>query len=51
MSKYKIRFILMDNDGSIITGKRLLRLFLYSLLFFALFSIIAFFCIKATTRG
>ena len=46
MNKRKIDFALRNKDGSAIPNRRLLILFLFSLLFFGVFAIIMFFIIS-----
>ena len=42
MRKWKYKFILRNKDGSIISRKRFLVLFLYALIIFAVFGIILY---------
>jgi len=46
MNKHKIDFSLRNKDGSAIPTRRLLVLFLFSLLFVSVFAIIMFFIIS-----
>jgi hypothetical protein len=46
MNKRKIDFSLRNKDGSVIPNRRLLILFLFSLLFISVFAVIMFFIIS-----
>ena len=46
MNKHKIDFSLRNKDGSAIPNRRLLILFLFSLLFVSVFAVILFFIVQ-----